>query len=107
MGWGKDSSIRPALMSPARMLCHCGLLPFPQEASRHGWVQPDAVSRRWLPSCSSLLIQTQGAFPDSARACSGTPLGQARMSPDREGRGTRRRRLRSGIAREDAAVTLG
>lgn len=53
------------------------LLPFPQEASRHGWVQPDAVSRRWLPSVSSLLIQPQLAFPDSARACSGTPLGQA------------------------------
>lgn len=67
-------------------------------------MQPDAVSRRQLPSVSSLLIQTQGAFPDSARVCSGTPLGRACM---REGRGARRRRLHSGIAREDAAVTPG
>lgn len=35
------------------------------------------MSRRRLPSVSSLLIQTQHTFPDSARACSRTPLGQA------------------------------
>lgn len=78
MGWGKESSIPLALMSPAHVQCHYGSLPFPREASHHRWVQQDAVSRRWLPSVSSLLIQTQHTFPDSARACPGTPLGQAR-----------------------------
>lgn len=56
---------------------NCGLFPFPQESSRHRWVQPDAVSRRRLPNVSLLLIHPQRAFPDSARARSGTPLGQA------------------------------
>lgn len=103
-GLGKAPQHTPCTDVPSPCAVLCGLLPFPQAASRHGWVQLDAVSRRCCRAAPEFLIQTQRAFPDSARACSGTPLGQACMSPGREGRGTRRR---SGIAREDAAVTLG
>lgn len=81
--WGRETGLlwagersaaspRTGVPSPCAMpLCFAPFSP------GHGWVQLDAVSRRRLPSVSSLLIQTQGAFPESARARPGTPLGRA------------------------------
>lgn len=72
LGKGAQHPPRTGVPSPCAMpLCFAPFSP------GHGWVQLDAVSRRRLPSVSSLLIQTQGAFPESARARPGTPLGRA------------------------------